>query len=533
MGGPISQCCCDTEGGYKHVVAAVRWLGGEHPYGYLTPAELSLVETCADVDRNWWDADPCPGSACSGYIPYSPDPPDHKYLGFQLEITWDHHQSRYATCDVCVTTDIVWDFHFRRSYDSHTDRYSAEGTSSDIMTWDETYVDNVVPANSYEYHLTGQDALDRFNAMYPPYTGLDAECGHLQPTGPDQPPDPPGGEWVVTSEGVTDNSCYVNCEMNVDETTNNACSCSGSFVDDDHLIKTASFNCTTLLYDKFTTAELYQTAKNLLALWDLGDDTRYPWRTSCGGEAYHLGALVTFDYGGDIFGVPGATIGGPYTGETWSVGAHALTGYSAEGSSGGSVWFNNAESVWGIVVSGVIVPYGGDYFVLGKWAEKKITLPGHNYARPCGADHWAKVENTYASDLCWPPASMVNTLTSDGTNPSDGDQVAISNGAAATYTTYTFRTTPGALPEVQIGADATASMLNLKNAINAYPDPLVTATVSGLVITITGGSATKARAASSASAVRGAMSPNSSGEVRPVRECWSVADRLAATDRWP
>jgi hypothetical protein len=473
MGGLVT-CCCPGDGGYKHVVSAVRWLGGEHPYGYLTPSENSTTNTCADQDWDWWLADPCPGSVCSGYIAYSPDPPDHKYLGLQIEIEWNHVETRVVTCGTCTPIDTVWNFNFRRSRDTHTDRFSGLGTVDEITTWDEVYVDNVTSANSYESHLTGIDAWNKFNTMTPPYTGIDAACGHVDPP-------EPGGDalWQKITQDVTDNSIDVYCEMSDVAVTNNSCTCDGNpFTDTDTLTKIGDFHINALLHDKFTSAELYQYGKNLLALWDLGDHTHYPWRTTCAGDAYHLGALVTFDYGGT-----GSAIGGPFTGETWSVGAHALLGYSAEGMSGGSVWFNNQENVWG---------YTNDYLVLGKWAEKKVTLLSHNYARPCGVDHWSKVDTSYESDLCWPPGSTVNKLVCDGTNPADGDQVSISTQDFLTSTTYTFRTTPGALPEIQIGADATASMLNLKNGINAYPDPLVTATVSGLEITVTGAGATRA-----------------------------------------
>ena len=388
---PIVQgCCCTSTGGYKHALAAMRWLGGEHPYGYLTPAEHSGTNVCADVDNNWWDANPCPGSVCSSYIAYSPDPPDHKYLGFQLEIRWNHVETRKVTCATCVTTDTVLTYHFRRSYDSHTDKYSGEGLTTEIITWDETFVDSVTPANSYETHLTGSDALAKFNTMNPPYTSLDAACGHLQP------PDPLAGsdaDWNVGSEEVTDTTCAVSATIDIDVTTSQPCTCDGlSYDDTDHHTKLADFNITTILYDKFTSADLYDETKTLLALWNLGDDTHYPWRTTCSGEGYHFGAMVTFDYGGLITGVPGAVVGGPYDGEVWNSGAHSLTGYSAEGMSGGSVWYNNTESVWG---------YTSDYLIVGKWAEKKVTLPSHNYARPCGATDAAALEDDLVTH-CYP-----------------------------------------------------------------------------------------------------------------------------------
>lgn len=382
-------CCCVAGGGFKHAIAMVRWLGGEHPYGYLTPAENSVAEPCADVDRNWWDSDPCPGSSCTSYIPYSPDPPDHKYLGLTVEIAWDHEETRFDP----GVFDTRWVFRYRRSRDTHTDRYSGEGTEEDLITWDETYTDALVPANNYEIHLTGQDALDKFNdpatAQAPFDVTIDAQCGHIQPETPLAGAD---GDWVITSTEVADDSILVTAE--IDEVTD-----TGS----EHFVKTASFSVHTILWDKFTSIELYTLAKELLAQWDLGDHDEYPWRTTCSGEAYHLGPVVTFDYGGDFFGVPGAVIGGPYPGESWSTGDHCLTGYSHEGMSGGSAWFNNVLSTdwgyghdWGEYFQN----WNGDCLILGKWAEKKVTIPAHNYARPCGpTDAAALMEDDLTP--CW------------------------------------------------------------------------------------------------------------------------------------
>lgn len=57
------------------------------------------------------------------------------------------------------------------------------------------------------------------------------------------------------------------------------------------------------------------------------------------------------------------------------------------------------------------------------------------------------------------------TLTSTGTNVSDGDTVTIGE------VVYTFKTTPAAAYDVKIGADAATSLDNLKAAINASGTP--------------------------------------------------------------
>lgn len=64
-----------------------------------------------------------------------------------------------------------------------------------------------------------------------------------------------------------------------------------------------------------------------------------------------------------------------------------------------------------------------------------------------------------------PADYAIGTLTSDGTNVSDGDTV-VCGATGGTSITYTFKTTPLNAYEVLIGADAATSLANLKKAIN-------------------------------------------------------------------
>lgn len=66
-----------------------------------------------------------------------------------------------------------------------------------------------------------------------------------------------------------------------------------------------------------------------------------------------------------------------------------------------------------------------------------------------------------SSGACVPADYATSTLTSNGTNPTAGEIVTINT------TVYTFKATPLNAYEVKIGADAEATLANLKKAINA------------------------------------------------------------------
>ncbi len=481
MGGPISQCCCPPgTADFKVVGALVTWFGLDDGamYGY---------ENCIGVDWNNWDTEPCTAaSPCTSYIPYSATPPPHKWLGKTEDIVWDASNlfERRNTCPAPVpdayTTETV--IHFVLHRDDHVDRYTGITTSSFDALWSLVITDSRGAGYSGETELTGQDAIDAATAAFCPYLSAAALCGqvltvpNVTTAYPEVFRDLSDSNIKLVAELVTDSGW----EAFPCPAPNNITHPLGQ---EDRTVYTGRCSCDVIKYDKFTAAEVWAMAVELLAQWPFSNDTNYPWRTACAGSSYRYGPLVQHDYSGVFSGVPGAIIGAPYSTDTWDAGAHSHPGYVLDGASGGTAIYIQAPNVWG---------WDSNSLILGKWAEKKITVPHHNYARPCGVDYWNKVTpSDYNSDLCWPPASMVNILRA-GVTPSDGDTVTIYNTDSLDTTTYTWKTTPGALPEVAIGADATAAILNLKNAINTTNFPVgVAATVSGTDLTLTDGAATR------------------------------------------
>lgn len=87
---------------------------------------------------------------------------------------------------------------------------------------------------------------------------------------------------------------------------------------------------------------------------------------------------------------------------------------------------------------------------------KTLTVPATTLLRP-----WGPIPTTYYNQ---PAVAADQTLTSDGTAPSDGNLVTI---AGHIYTFKTTLTSGGTVQdEVLIGANAAASLTNLKKAIN-------------------------------------------------------------------
>ena len=363
MAGPATVCCCNpATGGYKHVVAIVNWMGR---YGYAE---------CSDQDRNWWDVDPCPGSVCSSYIPYSTTAPDHKYLTETMVIYWIFSNTRDVTgCTNPAPFSTANSATFNWTRTTSTNRYTKLTTITDVASWDETIL------GASDIHLTGADAIAMFISRNPPYTGVDSHCSNIQPA------EPSGSSgYTLTSESVTDTGISVTANRSYNVTTHSACITVFGDSDTDTTVETGTFTINSNLTDLYTASACYTDAINLLALWDLHNDVNYPWRTSCAGDSYHYGALVTYDYGGT-----GAVLGGPSGSIPWFSGP---TGYSAGGMSGGSVHFREVpDDVYG---------WNSQDLIVGKWAEKKITIPRHNYARPCGPTDVAAVDGDLA--VCWP-----------------------------------------------------------------------------------------------------------------------------------
>jgi len=458
MSGAFQNCCCTpAAGGFKLVVAIVNWFG------------RASFKECADQDHSLWGdtSDPC---ADGSHVNYNLTPPHDKYLGYRIDIAWRFNHDRSVTG--CCTPDEIeaQEWIFSRHYDSHTDRHTALNTVTDDVAWDEKNLGSA-PTN-----LTGDDALVKYNSMFPPYGGTgaglwalpDAICGHIIP------------DTCLAASGYTVDSATINsdgtgimiaCSLYQNTTTNPPCSnppCAPGTYGVDHTVNVGTFNIEISLYDKFTAEEAYADAISLLALWNLGDDTHYPWRTTCGSEAYRLGALVTFDYGGT-----GSIIGGPYSGETWASGAHALTGYAPEGRSGGSVGYiqSGVSSGWDTETWG----WNTNDLIVAKWAEKKIALPAHNFARPCGDDYYAE---DYVGGLCW-PCTPTGTLTATA-NPADGDWIEVNSYY------FTFKTSPSGSYEVQIAGTAANTLENLKVKINAVSGTVgVSATRASLVLIVT------------------------------------------------
>jgi hypothetical protein len=320
---------------------------------------------------------------------------------------------------------------------------------------------------------------------------LEAVCGNpLQ-----SEPYPSSGYTLVGPIEVTDNSITIVCELENEVHDTPLCTNRpGNGTDD--TVTSGTFTVHIVLSDKFTSQEVYDLAKGLLTLADLSDDTWYPWRTGCSSLSYNYGAFISFDYMGYGPNGDGAILGGSYPGETWSTGAHALMGHSLEGVSGASVYYLNTYAYAEWLPNSLLVT---------KWAEKKVELPAHNYARPCGEDYWATESEVHpdywaAHDppivdadvaLCWSPGQPTGKLNTNGVNVAAGFTVEI--GSKAYQFIAALTPVEG---EVLIGADADASMTNLKNAINytgtpgtdyscAAAHPEVTAAFTTPVLTVT------------------------------------------------
>lgn len=487
-------CCCPGEGGFKLVTAMVNWFG-------LDGFDMRDSEgNCPDTDIANWTVDPCPGSVCEGYTPYSPHPKSWKYLQYNLEIRWSERTDRvvvYPTeCDLDSSYEQHDELYFRASYSSVTNRFSGVTTITDDLEWHTTSTGNP------SVDLTGTDALLAFYARNPPYgypnTGteygysLDAMCGHAIQTEPHASSD----YTLIGPIEITDNSITIQCELHNEAHETPVCTNRpGNGTDD--LVASGTFTVHINLSDKFTSAEVYELAKGLLALADLSDDTWYPWRTGCSGLSYNYGAFLTFDYTGYGPNGDGAILGGPYPGETWSTGAHALMGHGLQGMAGAGVLFINGTPEYAEWLPGSLI--------VSKWAEMKVAVPGHNYARPCGEDYWAttsEVHPDYWAEhdppivdadvaLCWSPGQPTGKLNTNGVNIAAGFTVEI--GSKAYQFVSVLTPVEG---EVLIGADADASMNNLKNAINytgtpgtdyscAAAHPEVTAAFTSPVLTVT------------------------------------------------
>lgn len=400
MNGPISKCCCTGgKAGYKFVIAEVAWFGR---YGFDQRDADGFI--CADTDVNWWDADPCPGSACSSYIPYSPKPRNYKYLSENVVIEWHQTTERIATYPPACTGDTnvheFFEFTFNREFGSAKDRFTALETNIDTA---EVVTRTLVGEDLVEETLTDAAATAWFLTQNPPWGGtpgdgyyqvVDALCGHISQTDPH-----PTSGYTTVSISVEDNLIEIVAEINENLVTNPECTgLPGTFGTDTTTI-IGTFKYTFTLDDKFTSQQCYAYAKELLGLWQLDNDTEYPWRTTCSGEAYHFGALVTFNYAGfyeyppGTAGVPGQILGGPYTGETWNTGTHQWTGYTQEGISGAQLTFYTAAAITDYYV------FPASTLVMAKWVEAKVELPAHNWARPCGTDAEALDEDLVTP--CW------------------------------------------------------------------------------------------------------------------------------------
>jgi hypothetical protein len=489
----LPLCCCPTEGGFKLVTAMVNWFGFD---GFdMRDSEGN----CPDVDIANWTVDPCPGSVCNGYTPYSPHPKSWKYLQYNLEIRWSERSDRVVVNPPCPEPDSYEqhdELNFQWSKSVVYNRFSGVTTTDEDIEWNTTSTGN--PSES----LTGSEALAAFYARNPPYgfpdsgTGygysLDAMCGHAIQV----EPRPSSSYTLVGPVEITDDSITILCEFHNEAHEVPVClSPPGSGTDD--LVASGTFTVHITLSDKFTSAEVFSLAKGLLALADLSDDTWYPWRTGCSGLSYNYGALITFDYNGYGPNGDGSILGGYAAGETWYSGAHAWLGHSPEGIAGASVFYFNTLSEY--------TEWLPNSLLVSKWAEKKVALPAHNYARPCGEDYWAtesEVRPDYwaAHDppivdvdvaLCWDPGQPTGKLNTNGVNVAAGFTVEI--GSKAYQFIASLTPVEG---EVLIGADADASMTNLKNAINytgtpgtdyscAAAHPEVTAAFTTPVLTVT------------------------------------------------
>jgi hypothetical protein len=187
---------------------------------------------------------------------------------------------------------------------------------------------------------------------------------------------------------------------------------------------------TIALGTPYTAVELYADCKALLAQWDLRNHTLYPWRYGdCAGaplvgrreipatpltNAIDTASFV--DSSADYY--DGAIIGGPtfagcsdwfdYDGEHFNTTYEVLDCYGERwgGPPFASHW-NNYNETENASYRGAFVrffPQDHELFAgwlyMGKWAERKVTLPAQNWFRPCGADRYIGSGATYPD--AWP-----------------------------------------------------------------------------------------------------------------------------------
>ncbi len=180
----------------------------------------------------------------------------------------------------------------------------------------------------------------------------------------------------------------------------------------------------------YTSAELYNDCKALLAEWDLRDHTLYPWRYGdCAGaplvgrrEKAETSLTNAIDedgytdtqadyYDGAIIGKPtfaGCSDWFDYDGLHYNTVYGVLDCYGERwgGPPFASHW-NNFDETENASYRGAFVRFFpqdhellAGWLYMGKWAERKVTLPAQNWFRPCGTDRYLGSGATYPD--AWP-----------------------------------------------------------------------------------------------------------------------------------
>lgn len=340
--------------GYKSVHA---WKGWHGRFGFNECDGFGFY----DYDEN---------CACTREEPHL-TAPSTKYLYLRRELTF-----RRVDTVLDPPSTYTEDIHILK--EAEVGRYTGENVL--ISSDREFKIDDVV--QDWDAIVGGGGVLGALLARMTNYFNVNAVCGEFVGAVAAMPPGT-GENWNI------DDGLYY--EFVTKTITADSITVVMHLLNTDELGNTQEYDLTVTvnLGSTYTSGQVKQDIVDLLAVWDLGDDTHYPWRVnSPPGASCKQGALVNFDEAFSAVspeseptseGFTGTVIGGPVDGETWEDGPVSFFDqFDGLGFDSGAFiingYFNDGE--W----------TGSGICWAAKWAETKVEYPGHNFARPCGAD---------------------------------------------------------------------------------------------------------------------------------------------------
>jgi hypothetical protein len=408
-------CCCGGGEGYKIVHAKRYWYG-----------RGGFTDDCDGFEYTT-ESPPC---GCVREDLHT-SPPTVKYLNESRELTY--HQ--VFTQDLGLETEytLTDDFHWKRAVSQ--DRYSGEIYLTDCLK-DLSAELMPIPGSGPTASYARMVNFFHWNPRCGYYVEEDVLSG-VAPVDADS--------FDIAIFEVTDDSITISCSWNEETPTST-------------LVGTLTLTVT--LSETMTSAEVLADVKTLLAAWSLADDLHYPWRTTSSPAGSTntcvYGPCVTYDAGYDAIGsymagwdpyyagdcpdpedYPVLLTDGTHTGEViggpdlddddpWTTaGGPAMYGLFTGGN---LVFANDWKTTTGD--SGDALAPG--FLYATKWAETKVDLPSHNFARPCGDD-----AETLFSEPCICPEDepgCPNTPEFPSVGPCDPEDPCNSEETTDTFT---------------------------------------------------------------------------------------------------